>query len=170
MVNTLLRYVIVNLPYPTIWYSTQELYCLLWCTCKFSSTINLEKISFSLYLSLSLLSHTHFFNLSLSSLSVSLYIVLYPAPHCVLYLRYDLLNTQDWLRVHRSREQREHAEGHCIPSIVREEDLSVNPSCYTLDSPFIHLHYHTFTDVHSLYMYTHHIYTIYTPYIHHIYT
>ena len=34
---------------------------------------------------------------------------------------------------------------------------------YTLHAPFIHLHYHTYTYVHPLYMYIHHIYVIYTP-------
>ena len=32
--------------------------------------------------------------------------------------------------------------------------------------PFIHLYCHIYTYVHPLYMYIHHIYTIYTPYIH----
>ena len=47
---------------------------------------------------------------------------------------------------------------------------------YTLFIPFLHLHYHIYTYVHPLYMYTHHIYTmytpntpLYTPYIHPIY-
>ena len=51
----------------------------------------------------------------------------------------------------------------------------MNSSYYTLFTPFIHLHCHTYTYVHPLYMYTHHIYssspntplnTLYTPYIH----
>ena len=40
---------------------------------------------------------------------------------------------------------------------VRREDLSVYPSYYTLYTPFIHLRYHIYTDVHLLYMYIHHI-------------
>ena len=40
-----------------------------------------------------------------------------------------------------------------------EEELSVDPSYYTLYAPFIHLYCHMYTYVHPSYLCIHHIYT-----------
>ena len=40
-----------------------------------------------------------------------------------------------------------------------QQSSGVNPSYYTLYTPFIHPHYHIYTYVHPLYVYIHHTYT-----------
>ena len=57
-----------------------------------------------------------------------------------------------------------------LPSLLKAEDgvvrrriMSDTASYYTRYIPFIHLYCRIYTYVHPLYMYIHHMYTMYTP-------
>ena len=50
-----------------------------------------------------------------------------------------------------------------VEFVDKVRDPYVIPSYYTMFAPFIHLHCYIYAYVHPLYMYTHHIYAIYTP-------